>query len=483
MGSAPDAYCPAVVDHPDGGPGGADADLAAALAEVLTRQWAATVEVRDVRRLSGGASRETWSFTAEGAGREQALILQRVRPGPKLSQGDLGVEDALIEAARSRGVPVPRVVVDSDAADTLGAARITELVPGEALGPRLVRADRSVEGRRRLTRDLGRALAGIHAIPVEGPLLALEERDVLGQARDGLDLVGEARPAFELGLRWLQDHRPAAVPPTVLHGDFRIGNLLVEGDDLMAVLDWELAHRGDPLEDLGWLCVRAWRFGGTRPVGGIGEVDDLLAGYRDGGGAVVDEGALRWWTAAGTLTWGLICAVQARRHLGGDVSSVELATVGRRVCENEYDLLDLIGVVADDGPADTSLTDGEDVTGEPIDILAELHHRPTSVELLDAVRVHLRDRVAPLLDGADAFSLRVVDRALATVQREAEQGAAASDRHRRRLDRLGVADEAELAAQIRAGEVGADEVGPTVRQAVVDRLRVADPRWLHPPDV
>ena len=125
---------------------------------------------------------------------------------------------------------------------------------------------------------LGEALAAIHSIPPEDHP-QLERRDVLDVARAGLDLLGEARPAFELGLRWLQDHRPPATPDTVVHGDFRVGNLLVDGDDLTAVLDWEISHRGDPLEDLGWLCVRAWRFGGAHEVGGLADLDDLLAAY------------------------------------------------------------------------------------------------------------------------------------------------------------------------------------------------------------
>lgn len=467
----------------DAAGGRPDDDLAATLAEALGRAWGRSVAVSDLHRLSGGASRETWSFTADDGGRTRALILQRVRLTPAIgdhaltTEDLLRVEDALLAAAAAHDVPVPTVVVASDAAGGLGAARITEALPGEALGPRLVRAERTPDGRRSLVAGMGRALAGIHRIPVEGALTRLERQDPLERARVGLDLVGEARPAFELALRWLADRRPPPSGDGVVHGDFRIGNLLVEGDDLRAVLDWELAHLGDPLEDLGWLCVRAWRFGATPEVGGIGHLDDLLDAYSGARGVPVDPDHVRWWIVAGTLRWGLICAVQARRHLDGHVSSVELATIGRRVCENEHDVLDLIGV----GDAEPRPDDRDPDDDARSDVLAGLHGRPTSVELIDAVRDHLRDRISPLLDGADRFSLQVVDRALATVGREVAAASVMTDRHRRRLADLGVDDEAELAARIRAGEVDAAAVGPAVREAVVDRLLVADPRWLRSP--
>ncbi|HEX7131020.1 MAG TPA: phosphotransferase [Iamia sp.] len=424
-------------------------DLAEDLSTVL-----GGAAIAGLRRLSGGASRETWAFTADG----RDLILQRTRPAGGMGAPSMAVEDALLAAAEAAGVPVPAVLVAADDAGPLAPARITAAVPGEALGPRLVRAERTDEGRRALAAQMGSALAAIHSIPLdEHP--ALERKDSLEGARNGLDLVGEARPAFELALRWLHENRPPPTPDTVVHGDFRIGNLLVDGDELTAVLDWELAHRGDPLEDLGWLCVRAWRFGGDHEVGGLADLDDLLAGYTAARGVDVDPAHVRWWSAAGTLMWGLICAVQARRHLDGHIRSVELATIGRRVCENEYDLLGLIGV----GPSPAL---------EPAPPL-DLHGRPTAEELLDAVRSHLTDEIAPLLDGAPAFSLKVVDRALATVQREVARAGVIPP----------IPDEAALAAAIRSGAVDPDdELRAAIRATVVERLKVANPKWLHPED-
>ncbi len=448
--------------------------LAAGLRGVLGPVLGLGVEAEGLRRLSGGASRETWSFAAvAGDGRRRELILQRSRPGGSLMGPSMATEDALLAAAGAAGVPVPPVVAGVDACAALGEARVTAHVPGEALGPRLVRAERSPAGRRHLAHQLGRALAAVHAVdPDVVPGLDLVE-DPLARLRDGLDLVGEARPAFELGLRRLAASRPEPLAPTVVHGDFRVGNLLVVGDDLTAVLDWELAHRGDPREDLGWLCVRAWRFGGPHEVGGLADLDDLLAGYRAAGGAPVTPDEVRWWAAVGTLTWGLICAVQARRHLDGHVRSVELATIGRRVVENEYDLLALV--------APEAVPPGG-LGNEPEPPVAAAFGRPTAAELVDAVAGHLDD-VRGALDGAPAFQTRVATNALAIVARELRDGPAHAAAHRRRLAALGVSGDDALAAGLRDGSIddGPDVVA-ALRAGVVDRLRIDNPRWLLPDD-
>ncbi|WP_421120778.1 phosphotransferase [Aquihabitans daechungensis] len=407
-----------------------EAELEAALVRAL-RDATGPLTIGDLRRLSGGASRETWSFTAITGSDRLELVLQRVRGGLTMSGPSLETEDALLLAAEHAGVPVPPVVVGAPAcADALGPARITLHVAGESLGPRIVRRPELGAARAALPAQCGRALAAIHSIdPAQVP--GLEEVDTLQRLREGLDLVGEARPAFELALRWLADRRPPAREPRVVHGDFRVGNLLVDETGLQAVLDWELAHLGDPLEDLGWLCVRAWRFGGEGEVGGVGPLEDLLDAYGEASGTEVSADDVRWWIVAGTLTWGLICAVQARRHLDGHVRSVELATIGRRVCETEYDLLDLIGVT---GPPLTPTRTGAATTGR--------HGRPSAAELVEAVREHLADVVAPQLDGAAAFQLKVAGNALRMVERELTDRPTSS---------LSPADEHQLAEQIRAG--------------------------------
>jgi len=123
-----------------------------------------------------------------------------------------------------------------------------------------------------------------------------------------------------------------------VHGDFRLGNLMIGADGLRAVLDWELAHLGDPMEDLGWLCVKAWRFGSPKPVAGVGDYRELIDAYAAESGLDVDPDVVHWWEVLGTLKWGIMCIMQAQSHLSGAARSHELAAIGRRVCENEHDL-------------------------------------------------------------------------------------------------------------------------------------------------
>jgi aminoglycoside phosphotransferase (APT) family kinase protein len=128
-----------------------------------------------------------------------------------------------------------------------------------------------------------------------------------------------------------------------VHGDFRNGNFIVGPEGIRAVLDWELAHLGDPVEDLGWFCVKSWRFGqADRIAGGFGSLPELLSAYTAAGGARVSEDEVRFWVVLGTVKWGVICAGQTLLHVNGIVRSVELAALGRRVAEMEWDLLDLL---------------------------------------------------------------------------------------------------------------------------------------------
>ena len=312
-------------------------DLAAALGAAL-----GTGPVTGLRRLSGGASRETWAFDAG----DRPLILQREPPrGAGVNRG-MATQAALLRAAAAEGVPVPAVVTTATEAGEAGAGLgpswiVVERVPGETIARKILRDDEFAAARPRLAAQCGDALARIHRVDLEA-VPGLAAPDQIAQLRGMLDALGEPHPAFELGFRWLDRHPPAPGPATVVHGDFRNGNLVVGPDGLRAVLDWELAHVGNPLEDLGWLCVRAWRFGAEPRVGGFGPVDELVGAYEGTAGVTVDRDALAWWEVLGTLKWGIICGMQAATHLTGVVRSVELAAIGRRVCEVEHDLLLLL---------------------------------------------------------------------------------------------------------------------------------------------
>ena len=312
------------------------ADVAEGLATVL-----GGVEIVDLQQLSGGASRETWSFVARGKdGRDEPLILQRQRPG---SERDMAVEVAVLRVARGAGVPVAEVVASSPGDDALGAAyMVVRRVGGETIARKILRDEEFAKARSVLPRQLGRALAALHQLPPTA-VPELTSVDQVQQYREVLDLLGEPHPAFELAFRWLAEHRPPPAGEAIVHGDFRLGNVIVDGDGLAAVLDWELAHVGDPMEDLGWLCVKAWRFGGRAPVAGLGEYGDLFDAYSEASARAVDPEVVRWWEVLGTLKWGIMCNMQANAHLTGTSRSHELAAIGRRVCENEHDLLALMG--------------------------------------------------------------------------------------------------------------------------------------------
>ncbi len=307
-------------------------DPATVPVEHAVRSALGDVDIDGLVRLTGGASRETWRCRADG----EAIVVQRQRAG---TERDMAIEAALLRAATTAGVPAPEVIAfvagdaDADGAATL----ITRLVPGETIARKIIRDDRFAGARGVLVDQLGRALARIHAIDVSA-VDGLEGVDPLATYRERLDEIGEPHPTFELAFRWLDDHRPPPAPPVVVHGDYRLGNVIVDDDGLAAVIDWELAHLGDPMEDLGWLCVPAWRFGSPLPAAGLGSRATLFDAYADESGARPDPEVVRWWEVCGILRWGIICVMQADTHRSGVVRSHELAAIGRRVCENEHDL-------------------------------------------------------------------------------------------------------------------------------------------------
>jgi aminoglycoside phosphotransferase (APT) family kinase protein len=259
-------------------------------------------------------------------------------------------EFALITQAHEAGVPVPQPVLSEPRGGRFGSAgMLMSFVEGTSVAPRILRKPEFEQARARLTAQLGDALARIHSLPVSevGALLPAVEGDpALAQIDEWerqLDQIGEPLPAVELGLRWLRANSPGPAEPRLVHGDFRLGNFIVDEDGLAAVIDWELAHLGDPAEDIGWLCIRSWRFGNDdRPVAGVGGLDEFISAYESAGGASVDRERIRYWEAFGNVKWAVICARQAHDHLDGVRRSHELASLGRRIAEPEWDLLELI---------------------------------------------------------------------------------------------------------------------------------------------
>ena len=441
------------------------------------------LEVDKLKRLSGGASRETWSFELHDAleGGRQPLVLQRVRAGAGLGNAfSMDGEAALLRAAAAAGVPVAPVVASSDDESVIGAPfLVLGWADGETIARRILRDDEFTVARGRLVRQCAEALAAIHGLD-PGVADYLRHQEPVAQMRGLLDVLGQPHPAFELGLRWLEANRPPEGRRAVVHGDFRLGNLMVDEHGLRAVLDWELAHLGDPMEDLGWLCVRAWRFGSDLPVAGVGSYDELFAAYEAASGLVVDPEAVRWWEVLGTLRWGVICVMQASSHLSGASRSVELAAIGRRVCENEYDVLCLIGARPRPGAVtlEAAASSSPSAVGDH-----GLHDAPSADQLLEAVREFLECDVMDATSGRVQFHARVAARVVAMVQRElARPGAEAV--HRSRLATLAMADDAALAAAIRSGQLvgDGDQVHAVVWATVLDKVLVANPDYLLPDD-
>jgi aminoglycoside phosphotransferase (APT) family kinase protein len=309
---------------------------------------AAATGVTDARKLSGGASQETWSFDIVRPNGYVGAILRRSPTGygaaPTRAAG-LDAEARLMQLAHDAGLPSPKVMHVLKPQDDLGTGFIMVRVEGETIARKILRDEQFAKARPMLARQLGKVAAGIHALP-RAALPSLREMSSTKEiAEMGREYRGFnwPRPVFELALRWLADHDPGASSEvTLVHGDFRHGNLIIGADGVRAVLDWELAHLGDPMEDLGWICVNSWRFGEIdKPVGGFGTREELFAGYEEGG-RKADPARVKFWEVMGTLRWGVMCCGMMQRFRLGPDHSMERAMIGRRASETEIDLLRLL---------------------------------------------------------------------------------------------------------------------------------------------
>src|SRR5258707_4398551 len=269
--------------------------------------------VSGAARLSGGASQETWSFDIVHPDDNIGAILRRAPPGygaaPSRAAG-LGAEAVLMQLAYEAGVPSPRVLHVLQPRDDLGTGFIMQRVEGEAIARKILRDEKFASARPLLARQLGQVAAGIHglALPKLPKLRGMTAAKEIAEMEREYRGFEWPRPVFELALRWLRDHDPGpSEEVTLVHGDFRHGNLIIGPDGVRAVLDWELAHFGDPMEDLGWICVNSWRFGEIdKPVGGFGTREDMFAGYEEAR-RKVDADRVMICEGIGTLRLGIIC--------------------------------------------------------------------------------------------------------------------------------------------------------------------------------
>lgn len=397
------------------------------LAAVLSRAVPEFTALEDARRLTGGASQETWRLSVSAAGESQVLCLRRSVGAVDAGKVSPRLEALMLQAAGKAGIPVPDVIHVLAAEDDLGEGFLMSWLEGEALGGRITHSRRFADIRPRLARQCGEILARLHNIDLAESGLA-EELDTATPEQlvratweqyQGFDTP---QPMIDFTARWLLDHLPEATEQTLVHGDFRNGNLMVsEEAGVIGVLDWELAGIGDPLRDLGWICTNSWRFGQPElPVGGFGTLEGLLAGYEAVSGRSVDPGHLHFWIVFGSFWWSVCCLIMGQSYRDGENTSVERPAIGRRASEGQADCVSLLI------PGPVTLP-AEQSSGDQL---------PRAEEMLEAISRFLSEQVAGELSGANSYLARVAANSADILAREIKLGPAANAAEASRLSAL-----------------------------------------------
>jgi len=383
-----------------------------ALTEGLTRVCARAdlgMLSGEPQRLTGGAVMESWRFSAGGSDyvlrRAPSLAFMEGRPYGH------AVEAALIEAARAKGVTAPEVVAVLEEADGLGSGFVMRALPGTA-DPKAILGCDDPDG---LLRGIARDLARIHRLrqaDVPEGVPVMDYRAAIADLKQQFMDAGGDRPIIALGLRWLEDNCPSPVEPVLNHGDYRMGNLLVEGSRLTGVLDWEIAHFGDRHEDLAFGCMAVWRFARyDRPALGLGSIADYLAAYEAEAGVTIDPARFRFWTIYRTVWWALGCLKMAAQWRSGADRMLERVVISRRTSEQELDLLLLL---EEDAP--------EVERARPVvlpDMSCTYLGEASQEEMATAIAEWL-DTLKDKLTGHDRFQLAVARNALGMIAREAD---------------------------------------------------------------
>lgn len=326
-------------------------DISEGLSRFLAETWETDVSICNLDRASAGARRHNLLFNAF-KGAEDIPLVATIMPTPDIEDLPMDVEASLLDFAREAGVPAPRLVgVTTDPSYVGGSMFITHRVFGESIPRRILRLSESQVGLGdRIVRQCGEALGRLHKFPtdtidsrIERPKLGDPAQKALDDLIEDHSLLPQPSPTITMALSWLSRNKPE-IPEalSLVHGDLRNGNIAVDDKGLVAIYDWEIAHLGDPMEDLAWLCVRAWRFRqDEKEVGGLSDRDILFQGYNLAGGQI-DLARFRWWKLLRSVWWGVGLAKQAAEHLDGSFRSIVMAASGRRVAELEYDILMLL---------------------------------------------------------------------------------------------------------------------------------------------
>jgi aminoglycoside phosphotransferase (APT) family kinase protein len=322
-----------------------DPAIGEALRRVLTRFDPQIKAVAHLTRLSAGATNETWSLDAVRDAGVDPLILRRSAVGRGPGVLSLQAEAQVLSTVHGCDVPVPEVRYVLAPGDELGEGFLMERIAGATLPGKILRDPALAAVRSQLASQLGAIAAAIHAVDLSRlpQLPLLDAQRQVQHLHSQYQAQETPRPVFELAFRWLREHLPSATRAVLVHGDYRHGNLIVGAQGVHAVLDWELAHFGDPVEDLAWLCIPPWRFGELdKPVGGFGRREELLEAYESASGLSIDPARLEWWDVLGSLRWGVMCADMPKWLRSGRDTSIERALIARRASESELDLLRLL---------------------------------------------------------------------------------------------------------------------------------------------
>lgn len=324
------------------------------LEHYLSQQMDKPVSIIHAAPLAGGASRDSWVLAVQMGDTTQRLVLRKDYP-TQMNENALtrAQEFAVMQRAHETGVKVARVRYLCTDAQVLGFPFfLMDYVEGISIGRKVITQPELAAARAVLPEQMAQQLAQIHTMPVDDLNFLARPANhdpigaVIAECYALLDALQLHNPAFEFILRWADRHRPACDRITFIHGDFRVGNLLVDLNGLAAVIDWEFAHIGDPHEEIGYVCMRDWRFGnGHLRMGGLSDRERLITAYEQASGFTVNRQAADWWELIGNVRWGIICMSQAQRHLSGKESSVELASLGRRSAEMQLEALQMINLM------------------------------------------------------------------------------------------------------------------------------------------
>ena len=300
-------------------------------------------KIKNLVPLTGGASADINRIIFED--NKEFIVRRSVVKDKAVMAIPKNMEAKIQKIVKEYGAPVPEIIMEFSEGAEIGEGYVMQSVGGETIPRKILRDDSYKNIRNKLPYEIGKSLAQIHKTKLEK--LQDLEKITFSESLEKLFIIYESfdqpQPVFDLAFKWLENQKILDYEEVLVHGDYRFGNFIISEKKLESIIDWELAHIGNPMEDLGWLCVRSWRFGNVnKRAAGLGDVDELIAGYEDNSTIKIDKSQLDIWQLYGSLKWGIICMVQTFAHLSGAVKSLEKAAIGRRVSETEFDLMNMI---------------------------------------------------------------------------------------------------------------------------------------------